>query len=72
MREILTTLSPRQLHLLSGLHNSIIFSSKDKQVQKIITGFGNGVYREIKSEGLEDAAGDILFEARAEKKQELK
>ena len=68
MKEIITTLEPRQIHHLMALHNSVIFDSNDRKTQKIIKGIGLGAYQDLKSEGLQDLAEDVVFDARREKR----
>lgn len=66
-KEIITTLEPRQVHALMALHNSVIFDSKDRVVHRTIKGVGLGAYQELKGDGLQEAAEEVLFEAKREK-----
>lgn len=66
---LVTTLEPRQIHQVMALHNSVIFDSTDRTVQKVIKGVGFGAYSELRADGLRELAEETIFEARRVKEE---
>ena len=71
MPEKFTPIDERHYDLAKGLYNASIVRSRDKQVQKIISGFGLGSFRELIYDGYEEVARDVVTTAKGDSKKEL-
>lgn len=68
MAQEVITLLPRQIDYIKALQNSFATEGiKDCELKKAIIGGGFGAYNELRLDGLEDLATEIVLFERSEK-----